>query len=160
VPEDLTSLKKQRYRWHKGLIDVLTFHKKMLFNPGYSSTGILAMPYFLIFEMIGPLVETLGYIMVVAAFFLGLINTEIAVLLLISTILMGVLVSISSLVIAEKDIKYFRLHDIMILLFYAIIENFGPRQLFSLWRVGGYFEMLKKPGGWDKPVRKGFAAEA
>lgn len=159
VPEDFNSLKKQRYRWHKGLIDILTFHKRVIFNPSYGRTGIIAMPYFVIFEMIGPIVEAFGYIMVVAAFLLGLMNVEIGLLLFISTILMGVLVSVSSLIIAEKDIKYFRLRDIILLLFYAIIENFGPRQLFSLWRVGGYFNMLKRPTGWDKPVRRGFVAK-
>ena len=157
VPEDFNILKKQRYRWHKGLIDILIFHKKMIFNPRYGRVGIVAMPYFLIFEMLGPLIEVQGYIMVILAMILGLLNMEIALLLFIGTILMGILVSISSLLIAERDIKYFSLKDILILIFYAIIENFGPRQIFSLWRVSGFFQMLKKPGGWDKAERKGFA---
>lgn len=54
VPEDMKSLKKQRYRWHRGLIEILTFHKRMLFNPRYGRVGLVAMPYFMIFEMIGP----------------------------------------------------------------------------------------------------------
>jgi len=158
VPEDLTSLKKQRYRWHRGLIEILTFHKKMLFSPIYGRTGLLALPYFLIFEVIGPLIEIQGYIMVIVAIMLGLINTEIAVLLFISTILMGVLISVSSLMIAEKDTKYFKLKDHFLLVLYAIFENFGPRQLFSLWRVSGFLNLLKKPTGWGKPERKGFSA--
>lgn len=156
VPEDLTSLKKQRYRWHKGLIEILTFHKRMLFSPAYGRTGLLALPYFLVFEMIGPLIEIQGYIMVLIAIVLGLINMEIALLLFISTILMGILMSVSSLMIAEKDTKYFKLKDLMVLVLYAILENFGPRQLFSLWRVGGLLNILKKPTGWGKPQRKGF----
>ena len=158
VPEDLKSLKKQRYRWHKGLIDILTFHKKVLFNPKYGRTGIIAMPYFFIFEMIGPLFEILGYIMIAAAFILGLLDGEIAILIFIATVLAGMLVSISSLLIAEEDIKNFRMKDILMLILYAILENFGPRQLFSLWRVGGYLSMLRNTGGWDKAERKGFAA--
>lgn len=157
VPEDLKTLKKQRYRWHKGLIDILTFHKKMLFNPRYGSTGTVAIPYFFIFEMIGPIVEIQGYIMVVLAFMLGLLNKEIALILFVSTILMGVLISVSSLFIAEKDTKYFKLKDLCILIIYSIVENFGPRQLFSFWRVGGYLNMLRKPSEWDKAERKGFS---
>jgi hypothetical protein len=30
--------------------------------------------------------------------------------------------------------------------------------IFSFWRVGGTINMLKKPTGWGKPERKGFAA--
>lgn len=156
VPEDLKSLKKQRYRWHRGLIDILSFHKKMIFNPRYGRTGLIAMPYFLIFEMVGPIIEFQGYIMVLLAYLLGLLNVEIAALLFVTIILMGVLISISALLIAESDIQYFSLSEIVVLIIYAVIENFGPRQLFSMWRVGGYINTLKKPSEWGKLTRKGF----
>ncbi len=159
VPEDLRSLKNQRYRWHRGLIDILTFHKQMIFNPAYGRIGLVAMPYFFIFEMIGPIIEIQGYFMVVVALLMGMLNAEIALLLFIATILMGVMISIASLLIAEKDSPHFRLKDILILILYAIIENFGPRQLFSFWRVGGYLNMLRKPTGWGKAERKGFVTE-
>lgn len=157
VPEDLLSLKKQRYRWHRGLIDILTFHRKVMFNPSYGRMGMFAMPYFLIFEMIGPLIEIQGYIMVLLAFVLGLLNIKIAVLLFVSNILLGMVVSIASVLIAEKDLSHFKFKDISILILYAILENFGPRQLFSFWRVGGYFKMFSKEQGWGKMKRKGFA---
>ena len=116
------------------------------------------MPYFFIFEMMGPMVEIQGYVMVILALILGLLNKEIALILFVSTILMGVLISVSSLIIAEKDFQYFKLKDLFILIFYSVLENFGPRQLFSLWRVGGYLNVLKKPSGWDKAERKGFSS--
>ncbi len=156
VPEDIKSLKKQRYRWHRGLIDILTFHKKVLFNPAYGRMGLVAMPYFFIFEMLGPLLEMQGYIMVIAAFFLGLLSAKMALLLFFSTVLMGTLISVLSLLIAERDLNYFSYKDIFTLILYAVAENFGPRQLFSFWRIGGYFNMLKKPQGWGKLERKGF----
>lgn len=159
VPEDSKSLRKQRYRWQRGLIEILVFHRRMLFNTHYGRTGIIAMPYFFFFEMIGPILEMEGYIMVIVAIVLGLINEQIALLLFISSILLGTLISISSLVIAEKDVIHFQMREIMILIFYAFIENFGPRQVISLWRVGGYFKMFGKNNGWGKPKRKGFINE-
>lgn len=157
VPEDLKSLKNQRYRWHKGLIDIITFHKKMIFNPCYGRTGLIAMPYFFIFELIGPFIEVQGYFMVLVALFLGILNAEIALLLFISTVLLGVLISIAALFIADKDLKPYRLKDIFILILYATVENFGPRQLFSFWRVGAYLNLLNQPAEWIKAERKGFA---
>lgn len=159
VPEDFKSLKKQRYRWHRGLIDILTFHGKVMFNYKYGRMGIIAMPYFFIFEMIGPLIEIQGYLMVLLAFLLGFLNSFLAALLFVTTILLGTLVSLSSLLIAEKDLSYFKYRDLAVLVFYSILENFGPRQLFSFWRVSGFFNMLKKPTGWGKPQRKGFAGK-
>ncbi|MGB4659173.1 MAG: glycosyltransferase [Mobilitalea sp.] len=156
VPEDLKTLKKQRYRWHKGLIDILNFHDVLIFNPRYGRTGMLAMPYFFFFEMVGPMFEFQGYIMVLLAFVFGLIYKELVLFLFVCTVLMGTLVSISSLLIAENNMKNFKTKDVLILIGYAIIENFGPRQLFSFWRVGAFLQMLTKPGGWDKAERKGF----
>jgi len=158
VPEELNSLKKQRYRWQRGLIDILTFHRKMIFNPAYGRTGLVAMPYFFIFEMVGPLIEIQGLFMVIIASLLGLLNPQIALLLFVSTVLMGILISLSSLLIAEKDTEYFTLKEIFVLIFYAIIENFGPRQLFSFWRVAATLRMLWIAEGWGKLERKGFAA--
>lgn len=158
VPEDLRSLRKQRHRWHRGLVETLSFHKKMLFNPGYGRTGLVAMPYFFIFELMGPLVEVQGYLMVLLAVLFGLLNMEIALLLFVSTILMGVLISLASLAIAEEDRMYFTFRDTVTLILYGILENFGPRQLISVWRVSGYLKILKKPAAWDKGERKGFSA--
>lgn len=156
VPEDVKSLKRQRTRWHSGLIDILSFHKKMLFNPKYGKLGMLALPYFFIFEMIGPIIEMLGYTMVFVAAVFGLINWEIALLLFTTTILMGIFISIFSLLIGEHDYEIFNLKDTLTLILYSIFENFGVRQLFSFWRVTGYIDMLKKPQGWGHIERKGF----
>ena len=156
VPEDMKTLKKQRYRWHKGLIDNLTFHSKMLFNPKYGIDGTLSLPYFFVFEMMGPIIEVQGIIMIILAFFFGLLNTEIALLLFIFTVMTGTLISTASLMITEKDTSYFKKHDLIILIGYAVMENFGPRQFISLWRVGAFFSMMKKPVVWDKAQRKGF----
>ena len=157
VPENTKTLRKQRYRWQRGLIDILLFHKRMIFNPRYGRTGVVALPYFFIFEMMGPIFEIQGYLMVFLAFIFGLLNIKIALILFISCILMGVLISVSSLLIAEIHTKYFTYKDMLILIVYSIIENFGPRQILSFWRVGGYFSILKKRSGWDKAERKGFS---
>lgn len=158
VPESLTILKKQRFRWHRGLTEILSFHKKMLFNPKYTSTGLLALPYFFIFELIGPIIEIQGLTIAVLAFFLGLLNIKTAVILFVAIILMGVLVSVSSLLISEKNNQYFSLKELLILIGYAILENFGMKQYFNFLRVTAYFKMLKRPKGWEKAERKGFTS--
>ncbi|MFC1746807.1 hypothetical protein ACFLZR_00545, partial [Candidatus Neomarinimicrobiota bacterium] len=53
----------------------------------------------------------------------------------------------------------FRTRETVLMLYYAILENFGFRQLSSLWRVTGFINSLKKPKGWGKMVRKGFTAK-
>ncbi len=157
VPESAKVLKRQRDRWHRGLIDILFFHRKLLFNPAYGTMGLVGMPYFLIFEMIGPLFEMQGYLMVFIAAIFGLISAKLALMLFVSTILLGILISMSSILIAERQASYFSYKDTLKLLALAFLENFGPRQLFSMWRVLGFFSAMKKPKGWGTMERKGFA---
>jgi cellulose synthase/poly-beta-1,6-N-acetylglucosamine synthase-like glycosyltransferase len=159
VPEDLKSLKSQRYRWHRGLIDILYFHRKMLFNRSYGRVGLIVMPYFLIFEAIGPMIEFQGYIMVVLAFFLGILDRRIALLLFVSTILLGIIVSLMALLISERETHYFKLRDLLKLIGVAIIENFGPRQLFSFWRIIGQIQIIFGKGGWGTIKRRGMLNE-
>lgn len=160
VPESLDILKRQRDRWHRGLIDIMFFHRKLLFNPSYGRMGLIGMPYFLIFELIGPLFEIQGYLMVALAAILGLMSTKLAIMLFMSTILMGITISMASVLIAERQTLYFSVRDTLKLLSMAFVENFGPRQVFSLWRVLGFFSAMKKPKGWGKMERKGFSGTA
>ncbi|MCK9314113.1 MAG: hypothetical protein M0P20_08715, partial [Methanocorpusculum sp.] len=95
---------------------------------------------------------------VILAFFLMVLNFEIALILFVTVILMGVLVSVSSLLIAEKNNRCFSSKELAILIGYSIIENFGIKQYFSLWRVGGYLNILRRPKGWEKAERKGFSS--
>lgn len=158
VPENLKILYRQRDRWQRGLIDILLFHKKLLFNKNYGRMGIVSLPYFAVFECVGPLFEIQGYMMVLAALFLGLLNAKIALMLFVSTILMGIMISVSAMLISLKQYPYFKLKEMYIMIGYAIIENFGFRQMISLWRVFGYINSMREPKGWGKMERKGFAS--
>lgn len=155
VPEDVRSLKGQRYRWHRGLLDILNVHRHMMFRPAYGNTGVIGMPYYLIFEAIGPMIEFQGYIMVVLAAWLGILDERLALLLFLTTILLGIIVSMSSLLIAERENNYFKARDLFLLMVYAVIENFGPRQIFSFWRIIGQFKVFWGSQGWGNMKRKG-----
>jgi hypothetical protein len=131
------------------------FHKKMIFNRSYGVVGLLALPYFLIFEIIGPIIEFQGYVMVIIAAFLGIIDARLGLLLFIATILMGIIVSISALFIAERESDYFKLGDLFKLILYAFLENLGPRQIISFWRLRGQFRVIFRDSGWGQIKRKG-----
>ena len=60
VPESWRALHDQRNRWQRGTIETVWAHKAMIGNPRYGFLGLFAFPYFVLFEMLGPLVEYLG----------------------------------------------------------------------------------------------------
>lgn len=158
VPETVSVLKRQRDRWHRGLIDIMYFHRKLIFNFKYGTMGLMGLPYFLVFEVMGPIFETGGYALVALAAALGILSPKLAMMLFFSSILMGVLISISSLLIAERQIVYFHFRDTLKMFTVAVLENFGPRQIMSMWRVVGFFSAMKKPKGWGKMERRGFVS--
>src|SRR5206468_12172736 len=51
VPEKLRILRSQRNRWQRGTVDSIRRNLPMLLNPRYGTEGLMAMPYFLLFEM-------------------------------------------------------------------------------------------------------------
>ena len=158
VPENWNTLVKQRDRWQRGLIDIMTYHFKMIFNPSYGKAGMIAFPYFFFFEMLGPWFEIQGAVSFVLAVALGLVNMGSVSVIFSATVLFGIFVSLCSLFIAEYKAEYYCFRDKIILLLYAFLENFGFRQIVGLVRIKGYISSLRNISGWGKMERKGFSA--
>ncbi len=156
LPSDLKTLLKQRNRWQRGLIDILSYHRKLSFNPKYKQIGLIGYPYFFIFEFLGPFFEAQGYIMLTIALILGLLSPVIILGIFASSILFGVVISLSSIFMSEKELLMMNKRETLIMLIYAIIENFGYRQLISMHRVFSSFSALKETGKWGAQKRKGF----
>jgi hypothetical protein len=61
-----------------GLWETLWIHKDMLLNPRYKRLGLVAVPYFWLFEALAPLVEISGYVLVVVGIFAGSLGVKFA----------------------------------------------------------------------------------
>lgn len=159
VPETWPALRRQRDRWHRGLMEVLCFHRSMTFRPRYKAAGLLSLPYFFLFELIGPWLESLGYLVLVLALVFNLIDPMIPLTVFGIAVFFGILISVASMLLAERQILYFRTKEFFKLLAVAVIENFGFRQLTSMGRVWSNFQFFFVSKGWQKGSRKGFASK-
>lgn len=156
LPSDLKTLLKQRNRWQRGLLDILSFHRNIAFKPRYKQIGFIGYPYFFFFEFLGPFLELIGYLMLILALVFGLLNSTIVLAIFTASIGFGVVISLSSLFMTERDILMMNMKETLILLLYAILENFGYRQMISIHRVFSSFSALKESGQWGSQNRKGF----
>ena len=155
APEDLRTLRSQRVRWQHGLGDCVMLNRGLLFKRGSGLVGWVALPFFLVFEWLGPVLEVLGYVFVVVTYLLGLLSFASALLFLLLAIGMGMLLSVSSLLLEELSFRtYPKMRHILLLFVVAIAENFGYRQLNSYWRVVGLVKWLvgRKPA-WGEMKR-------
>jgi len=158
APENLKMLFRQRERWHKGLFETIRMNRKMIFNPKYGRIGMLALPYFLIFELLGPIFEIGGFLLFLVAFLTGFYTAPLLLLFIVASILFGTLLSIGALFIEEYDFnRYEKWTDVGKLIFFAFVENFGFRQLLAFIRLRAL--LFIKISSWELIPRKGFAKQ-
>jgi cellulose synthase/poly-beta-1,6-N-acetylglucosamine synthase-like glycosyltransferase len=158
APESLRVLGRQRNRWHRGLIDTFKLHHTMLLNPRYGVIGMVAMPYALLFELFGPLVELFGYLFVPLSYSLGFLNAPFMLLFVLVAILLGSALSVASVLLDELSFRRFpKAGQLFRLIWYGLLENFGYRQLTAWWRVKAFVDYLRGNKTWGKMERKGFA---
>lgn len=157
APETLKDLRSQRRRWQIGLMDSLLKHKRMFFNPRYKQIGLIAVLYFWLFEMMGPVIEIIGYVMIPLAYIFGLLNLKYFLLFFAASILYGILLSLGAILLEEYTFnKYPTLKQLMKLSLYGVLENFGYRQLTTLYRIEGIVKFRKMKHSWGKIKRVSF----
>lgn len=175
VPETLDSLRKQRGRWYRGLRESLRYHRAMLGRRQFGRVGWFALPAFWIFEYWGPLVELAGYVLVLLLWavehLLGhrFINREYLWGFLLASLGYGVLVNVFAVLVGAWRFRlgladrlqrgllpFRRRREILVLLLYAVMENFGYRQLTLYWRLRGLWDAWRGKTGWEKFARVGF----
>lgn len=155
APEHLSVLKRQRIRWQRGLGESLMMNAKLLFHRKGGAPGWITFPFMGIFEWLGPLLEVTGYIIMIAAFVLGVISIEGFLAFLILAVGLGMLLSFSALLLEELSFHvYTRPSDLALLVFVALLENFGYRQLISFWRLIGLMQwMVGHKAAWGEMKR-------
>lgn len=157
APDNWRVWVRQRNRWQRGLADTLFQHLDMLFNPRYKMIGMFAMPYFMFFELLSPIVESMGYIIVPLGFALGLLDPVSFVLFMTAMVFLGLILSIGSLILEEMAFhRYPNTRDILILFMISILENFGYRQIHSFVRLKGLLDYALGKKQWGVMVRTGF----
>jgi peptidoglycan-N-acetylglucosamine deacetylase len=156
VPQSLTILRKQRERWQRGLIDILSFHKKMIFNPHYGSIGLIGFPYYLLAEVIGPWFEVIANLFFFLGIVTGWVTLPILMLVLGANFVLSFSLSLSSMIIMDWDGSLFSWKDRIVLVITSLLETLGFRQLVSFYRISGFIGVLRNITGWGTMTRSGF----
>jgi cellulose synthase/poly-beta-1,6-N-acetylglucosamine synthase-like glycosyltransferase len=158
APENLRVLARQRSRWHRGLIQTLVRFRRMLFNPRYGVAGMFAMPFYAVFEMAGPFIEVLGYVLFGSHVVLGQVNAPFAVTFFFVAVFYGTFVSLLAILLEElSSHRYPRPRDILILTAAGIAENIFYRQYLSVIRAWSLIDYLRGKNEWGAMQKRGFA---
>lgn len=156
APNSLAVLWRQRTRWQRGMCEVLWMHRDMMLRPRYRQIGMIALPMFVLADIVGPFLDVLGLIMFPLACAFGLIDFEFTMAYFMLVVFYGIFLSMTALVLGELTVfQTMRKRDALALSLAAIAENFGYRQINLWWRIEGIWQFLRKNREWGIMTRLG-----
>ncbi|MDO9235584.1 MAG: glycosyltransferase family 2 protein [Aquabacterium sp.] len=161
APETFKVLALQRQRWQRGALEVFFKHRDMMLKPRYGVLGMVGFPNNLVIDVLGPLAEFTGYLLMPILWMAGRLNGDFILAYTSLFFLLGVFISICSLILEEMELRRLdNWQDLLKLGLVAVLENFGYRQYNSFLRLVGWWEFLRKKKVWGEMTRKGATRQA
>ncbi len=170
MPDNAKNLFKQRSRWQLGLAETLKIHRALAFEPKYGTIGLLAYPYYFLFELLSPVIKIFTLVFIIFAAIAGTINLAWVMLLIVSiTLTTAIIMSSLTVVIenwsqkhfaANRDaLRYKSFGNWLWLLFVGIISDFSYAFFRLYSQFIGIIKFLQKKSEWNKFERKGVKIE-
>ena len=154
APESLRDLKKQRRRWHIGLMQTIKKYKQIFFRPSYGAVGMISYLYFLLYEYLSPLIEIFGVITILVGWELGMLNVPFMILFFLVYAAFGAVVSITTFFarMYSLGVKLRRM-DMAKAVLLCLVENAGLRMVLAWVRLKAMFTGKKKQHDWGQIKR-------
>jgi cellulose synthase/poly-beta-1,6-N-acetylglucosamine synthase-like glycosyltransferase len=159
VPATARVLRRQRIRWHRGLMTAVRDFMPMTLNPRYGALGLVTWPAMVLFEYLAPIIEVMGWVIIPLAFFTGALNLSSLLWLALIAFGLGLMNSLIAMLLDESYGYFNSPADTSRLLVIALIENLGLRQMTVVWRIRA---LLGGRGvqSWGDMERRGVAGLA
>lgn len=135
VPDTARVLRRQRIRWHRGLMQIVSDFKSMLLNPRYGRVGMVTWPGYFLFEYLAPIIEFIGYLVVPTGIILNLLSPRAIIAMIAIAFGVGMLNSFIAILLDEPYGYANSGTDTTRLVVIALAENFGLHQMTVLWRI-------------------------
>lgn len=135
VPPTRAILRRQRIRWHRGLMTAVSDFWSSFFNPRHGTVGMLMWPFIVLFEFFAPIVEFTGYLLVPFALWFGWVTVTQVVALFVIAYFLGAFTSLLGLLLDERYGYFNDPTETLRLIGVVLIENLGLRQMTVWWRI-------------------------
>jgi cellulose synthase/poly-beta-1,6-N-acetylglucosamine synthase-like glycosyltransferase len=149
APGTMKGLRSQRVRWHTGLLDNLRMHRAMVGRPRFGAAGTFAMPYLILFEALEPLVEVLGFAIVITLLVDNAVNWTYLVAFFLIATLTGAMMSATALLIEEIGLTRYKAIDLARLTGWGLVESLWFRPVLAWWRLKAtVLALIGRRPGW------------
>jgi hypothetical protein len=127
----------------------------------FGAVGLLSLPYTILFEVLRPILQITGYVLVVIMIVFDLVAWEYAIALLLIVLLLTQLQTAGAILTEEIGFGRYRRRDLVLIGGWALFETFWYQPLSAIWRVWATLLWLfgRRPG-WGQIPRGATLAEA
>ena len=160
-PTTLKVFGRQRSRWGRGLAQLMSTHRKILFNPRYGRMGMIVFPYHFFYELLAPIIEFLGFLFYIYLILTQQINWPYAIILIVFVYTYSVMITTVALLWDQITFKYYKTWGETIgLCLMAFLEPFIYHPLIVFFALKGYFNFLVgRKHVWGNMQRQGFQSQ-
>ncbi|MBT9545876.1 MAG: glycosyltransferase [Candidatus Sericytochromatia bacterium] len=151
-PSEMAEVRSQHMKWQKGVTEALLHHRSMLWKKGTGRIGWFLYPLFMLTEIWGPVLEVLGYLLVIAGGILGWVPPLLILAFALAAFVMGSTSATLAVALGELTPRRYSEEDLRQLTRTAWFENLGYQQLRTLWRLQATWKALRKDKKGQVPV--------
>lgn len=157
-PPNLKIFSRQRTRWGRGLAEIVTMHKKIIFNPRYKQLGMVVLPYSLLFEFLAPIIEFTGILFYLYLIITNQIHWANALVLLSFVYFYSVMITTFAILWDHITYRYYKTwKEVIGLALMAFLEPIIYHPLIVFYALRGYYYfMIGKKHSWGNMQRQGF----
>jgi len=154
APTSFVDLKKQRRRWHIGLLQSMIAHRRIMFNLKFGLVSFFSYLYYLIYELFAPIIEIFGIFTIILASFLGALNVSYMLIFLGIYAVYGTVISLCAL---SQHIytQRFKIStaDMVKALFLCALEFAFFRYILLVVRIMAFVRYRKNKATWGQIKR-------
>lgn len=145
VPGSLKEYWKQRYNWQYSIWQSLMPYIRMLYNPKFGITGFFTYPFFLFGETFSAIVEFTAYLMVFISWYIGTLDVRWTLLFIVVCWGFSIALTMTTFLLDIVTFnRYRKLRNIILIMFFSIVEIFGFRQFNVVCRFTATFSYFVK----------------
>ncbi|UPK44442.1 glycosyltransferase family 2 protein [Paenibacillus pabuli] len=142
IPETWGQLRKQRADWHRKLANSLWEQRSMIGNPYYGWMGMVSIPYFILVELMGPVMEISTLILLISGMWLQVVDVKLCLILALLLVLYGSLLSACVMMFEVwLSRRAYTFREVTRLLLYACSETFWFRPVNNVFRIRGLLQV-------------------
>lgn len=155
APSDMGDLIRQRRRWHLGLFQSLVKYRQIFLNHSYGLVSFVSYAYYLLYELLSPIIELFGILTVILAYMLDLINIRFMIFFYLVYAVFGALLTLTAFFarIYTQNISLSVLDGIKAVVM-CVAEGVFLRFLMAGVRLFSFVGYRKRKRDWGRIRRK------